>query len=614
MRAALAPRVGAPASTSAPAPAQPRGAVRVCAARSPWTAARRVASSETRLSLASPRGVSPRPHAVASPPSSVTARRASGRDVSSRASSLAGWTHGFGDADDDGDRRDAAFAGDASDASSRPRAATNLAPFEVFVARLGVFFASAAAPAASAVGRADAGDVEAGGGAASTSVAFRRLLLLCVAAFVTALLAQHIFTWPGFAAVAPAAAFATGNLGAAAFPIGALTKTAAFLASTASQTVSLAGAAVASAASGALGYAAAAEKASAEMAVLRAELGELRVAVATAAAAARRSGENGEAAAAADVPKLDAARVDGVLAALGAKVATATAETEESVESKTETENETDALLRVIADAEASARLDDDPQAIHDAKAAELAELRTKLARLRAVWAPELDDMAPSGSAGAGDARRDEEVDWNARARSNAVWPPPGATPSRARLGADEKDVTKSDGFVADESVKRYDDWTDKSAYGQADSTKRAATLKALADARADLAALRLAKLSDEERSVLDVPVTPGSLEARLDLADASTDYASIAKARALWSPGAPGDAPGDAGGDAGAATSASFRVKKRDFDADEAAERRAAGASDEAAETARLEAEDRAWRRRLRMDAASEDPFGDAR
>ena len=127
------------------------------------------------------------------------------------------------------------------------------------------------------------------------------------------------------------------------------------------------------------------------------------------------------------------------------------------------------------------------------------------------------------------------------------------------------------------------------------------------------MAALRLAKLSADERSAADVPLHPGSLEARLDLADASTDYASIAKARALWSPGAPGDAPGDAG----AATSASFRVKKRDFDADEAAapsERRAAGASDEAAETARLEAEDRAWRRRLRMDAASEDPFGDAR
>jgi hypothetical protein len=45
-------------------------------------------------------------------------------------------------------------------------------------------------------------------------------------------------------------------------------------------------------------------------------------------------------------------------------VATATAETEESVESETETENETDALLRVIADAEASARLDDDAEAI----------------------------------------------------------------------------------------------------------------------------------------------------------------------------------------------------------------------------------------------------------
>ena len=37
-------------------------------------------------------------------------------------------------------------------------------------------------------------------------------------------------------------------------------------------------------------------------------------------------------------------------------------------------------------------------------------------------------------------------------------------------------------------------------------------------------------------------------------------------------------------------------------------------GASDGAAETARLEAEDREWRRRIRMDAGSEDPFEDAR
>ena len=606
MRAALAPRVGAPASTSAPAPAQPRGAVRVCAARSPWTAARRVASSETRLSLASPRGVSPRPHAVASPPSSVTARRASGRDVSSRASSLAGWTHGFGDADaSDGDRRDAAFAGDASDdesrrstrddASSRPRAATILAPFEAFVARLGVFFASAAASAAAAVGRADAGDVPSGTGASfvSTTVAFRRLLLTCVAAFSAALLAQHVFTWPGFAAVAPAAAFATGNLGAAAFPLGTLTKTAAFLASAATQTVSLAGAAVASAASGAVGYAAAAEKASAELAELRAELAELRVAVATAAAAARRSGDNPRL----DAPRLDAARVDGVLAALGAKVATTAAE---AGGQKTEPEDETasssraDALSRVVADAEASAR-HDDAEASDDAqkkaaKAAELAELRARLARLRAVWAPERALDADRSGAAEG-AAVDEAVDWNARARARAVWTPPAAT-SRPRVETDE---TKN-----------------SAPYGQTDSGARVATLRALAAARADLAALRAARGAGDAE---DVPRPPGSLEARADLAVASTDYASIAKARALWSPGAPGDAPGDAGGDAGgAATNASFRVERCDVDATAPSERRVAGASDEAAETARLEAEDRAWRRRLRMDAASEDPFGDAR
>lgn len=608
MRAALAPRVGAPASTSAPAPAQPRGAVRVCAARSPWTAARRVASSETRLSLASPRGVSPRPHAVASPPSSVTARRASGRDVSSRASSLAGWTHGFGDADaSDGDRRDAAFAGDASDdesrrsarddASSRPRAATILAPFEAFVARLGVFFASAAASAAAAVGRADAGDVPSGTGASfvSTTVAFRRLLLLCVAAFSAALLAQHVFTWPGFAAVAPAAAFATGNLGAAAFPLGTLTKTAAFLASAATQTVSLAGAAVASAASGALGYAAAAEKASAELAELRAELAELRVAVATAAAAARRANRDDPRL---DAPRLDAARVDGVLAALGAKKKVATAA--EAGSQKTEPEDETasssraDALSRVLADAEASAR-DDDAEASDDAqkkaaKAAELAELRARLARLRAVWAPERALDADRSGAAEG-AAVDEAVDWNARARARAVWTPPAAT-SRPRVETDE---TKN-----------------SAPYGQTDSGARVATLRALAAARADLAALRAARGADE---AADVPCPPGSLEARADLAGASTDYASIAKARALWSPGAPGDAPGDAGGDAGgAATNASFRVERCDVDATAPSERRVAGASDEAAETARLEAEDRAWRRRLRMDAASEDPFGDAR
>ena len=527
--------------------------------------------------------------------------------MSSRASSLAGWTHGFGDADaSDGDRRDAAFAGDASDdesrrsarddASSRPRAATILAPFEAFVARLGVFFASAAASAAAAVGRADAGDVPSGTGASfvSTTVAFRRLLLTCVAAFSAALLAQHVFTWPGFAAVAPAAAFATGNLGAAAFPLGTLTKTAAFLASAATQTVSLAGAAVASAASGALGYAAAAEKASAELAELRAELAELRVAVATAAAAARRSGDNPRL----DAPRLDAARVDGVLAALGAKVATAA----EAGSQKTEPEDETasssraDALSRVLADAEASAR-DDDAEASDDAqnkdkaaKAAELAELRARLARLRAAWAPDRALDADRSGAAEG-AAVDEAVDWNARARARAVWTPPAAT-SRPRV---ETDDTKN-----------------SAPYGQTDSGARVATLRALAAARADLAALRAARGAGDAE---DGPRPPGSLEARADVAFASTDYASIAKARALWSPGAPGDAPGDAGGDAGgAATNASFRVERCDVDATAPSERRVAGASDEAAETARLEAEDRAWRRRLRMDAASEDPFGDAR
>ena len=141
-----------------------------------------LASSETRLSVASPRGVRPRPHAVASPPSSGIARRTSGRDVASRASSLAGWTHGFGDAD----------SGPVDGAAMPPSPSP-------------------------------------------TRLGFSRLVALCAASFAAALLAQHVFTWPGLAAVAPAAAFATGNLGVAtnAFPaviVSALTKTAALVA------------------------------------------------------------------------------------------------------------------------------------------------------------------------------------------------------------------------------------------------------------------------------------------------------------------------------------------------------------------------------------------------
>ena len=614
MRAALDPRVAAPASASALIPAQPRGVARVCAARSPSTAARRVASSERRLSVAIPRGVSPRPHAVAYPTSSVIARRARGRDVSSRASSLAGWTHGFGDANASDGSGDAAFVDDALDDEARRSAPTltptralddaaspALAPFESFVACLRASFVSTAVTAV----------IEARAKRASSAA--RRMLFTCAASFATALLAQHVFTWPGLAAVAPAAAFATGNLGSGAFVVSALTEAAACVASAASQTVSLATAVATGAATGALGYAAAAESAAAEMRVLRAEIAELRVAVAAAAAAARETTST-------ETPVPDPARlrehadaacglrssprvVDEVpaapRAAAPAAAATAVARAARATPSRPDART-AEASCRPAAHAmpatsgsgvepgggalafslenARSLRVREHGDVLADdaARSAELADLRAQLARLRATRAP---DPAPRAAAGGAPA-----VDWNARARANAVWSPPSAAPDAARLGTARVPA-------------------EPGARGRADreAETEAATRRALAAARAELRALRASG---------DL-TPPGSLEAHAPVTGAPADDAAIAKARALWSPGAPGAAPAAGGGAAAATSGASLpgsRARTRP-----PARPRAAGAAEEAAETARLEAEDREWRRRLRMAAESDDPFGDA-
>jgi len=545
MRAALAPGVAAPASTSAPTPVRPRGDARVRAARSPWTAARRVASSETRLSVASPRGVRPRPHAVASPPSSVIARRASGRDVASRASSLAGWTHGFGDVD----------SGPVDGAAMPPSPSP-------------------------------------------TRLDFSRLVALCAASFAAALLAQHVFTWPGFAAVAPAAAFATGNLGVAtnAFPavfVSALTKTAALVASAASQTVSLAAAVAAGAASGAAGYAAAAEAAAAEMAGLRAELAELRVAVADAAAAAKRETTHGTRGGAAPSASLDEVSGDVVTrsqafpfgppsssrsAVASEKVVDSGPVSQKRLSANVDFENGKDGKEALSSEPVSfeRARERDDARDVRKEQAAELFALRLELERLRASSTRSSSGVAPT-----------EGVDWNARARANAVWAP--APSSRAAPPPDVSANLKSERQVFSAE------------------TKAAETRRLLAAARADLRALRAAGRGGDSSP-------PGFVEARAGAAGAAMDYAAIAKARALWSPGAPGDAPAAGGGGAtrGMMSDTSRGVFLSEHPA--TASHATMGASDGAAETARLEAEDREWRRRIRMDAGSEDPFGDAR
>ena len=430
---------------------------------------------------------------------------------------------------------------------------------------------------------------------------FSRLVALCAASFAAALLAQHVFTWPGLAAVAPAAAFATGNLGVAtnAFPavfVSALTKTAALVASAASQTVSLAAAVAAGAASGAAGYAAAAEAAAAEMAGLRAELAELRVAVADAAAAAKRETTHGTRGGAAPSASLDEVSGDVVTRSraflFGPPSSSRSAVASEKVVdsgpvSHVDFENgkdgkdgkEAELSTTPVSFKREVLERDDAQDAARKEQAAELFALRLELEHLRA---------SSNHSSSSGGVAPTEGVDWNARARANAVWAP--APPFKGDVSANLKSE-RQEVFSAE--------------------TKAAETRRALAAARADLRALRAARRGGDSSP-------PGSLEARARAAGAPMDYAAIAKARALWSPGAPGDAPAGGGGGATRGMMSDTSLSGVFFDVKNehpaSASHATMGASDGAAETARLEAEDREWRRRIRMDAGSEDPFGDAR
>ena len=373
--------------------------------------------------------------------------------------------------------------------------------------------------------------------------------------------------------------------------------------SAASQTVSLAAAVAAGAASGAAGYAAAAEAAAAELAALRAELAELRVAVADAAAAAKRETTHGTRGGAASSASLDEVSGDastrrqaflfdapGVASAVASEktVDSGPARLSANVDFETErTERHVPTSLTERTNhggkdgKEASpsdlvstkrARAEADAEKTKKAlKMKELFALRLELEALRAYESSRRSSgVAPT-----------EGVDWNARARANAVWAP--APPSRAPPDVSSSVKSERQVFSAE--------------------TRAAETRRALAAARADLRALRAARRGDDSSP-------PGSLEARAPPASVPTDYAAIAKARALWSPGAPGDAP--AGGGGGATRGVMSDTSRGVFPG--GASHATTGASDGAAETARLEAEDREWRRRIRMDAGSEDPFGDAR
>ena len=272
------------------------------------------------------------------------------------------------------------------------------------------------------------------------------------------------------------------------------------------------------------------------MAALRAELAELRVAVADAAAAAKRETTHGTRGAAASSASLDEVSGDastrsqaflfdapGVASAVASEKTVDSGPARLSANVDFERPNAPNATCptslteRTNPDGkdgkEASpsdlvstkrARAEADAEKTKKALK-ELFALRLELEALRAYESSRRSSgVAPT-----------EGVDWNARARANAVWAP--APPSRAPPDVSASVKSERQVFSAE--------------------TRAAETRRALAAARADLRALRAARRGGDSSP-------PGSLEARAPPASVPTDYAAIAKARALWSPGAPRGRP----------------------------------------------------------------------
>ena len=395
-----------------------------------------------------------------------------------------------------------------------------------------------------------------------------------LAASLTASITPVVFLANG-AAVTNAAAAVSGGLNAWA-----------------ANAASVAVTAVASGASGAVGYSVAAARARAEMAALRAELEELRRVVGETAGAIetrmneRRSERTAEAS---NVPEGQQAEETTI----GVTIATGKIESGGESESSLE-EVDWAALAKSRAvwsppgrdepEARASAHASPDDVPFSAAVAAPAGPAETPRAR-----------VPPSDPADVDAARRAalaaELEELRARlARVRAVDDAAAAAAS-LRFGDDDRSASKA---LSKEEA---------SSASSASSRERADAAEALAALRAELAELRRAPSDGDARGAPrgasnDAAPTDGAAGAAADV----VDWAALAKSRAVWSP-----PEGLGGGGAGARTAEGSRDE--DGSAEVASEASAEAAARAGADA--LDAEDAEWRRRLREGASKPKPRG---
>ena len=353
----------------------------------------------------------------------------------------------------------------------------------------------------------------------------------------------------------------------------------------ATNAVGVAATLVSSAASAGAGYAAASARARVEMDALRTEIAHIKRDVAASFGAV--------------VPGVQSAVVDA-----GAGAGVGTAASASTVE---------DANVNAAA---ATASVTEDPPAVDAERRArveaELADLRRQLARLRAVWTPEADEVVDDAGAevadgtdvgggsspavavdGAGD------VDWGAVAKSRALWSPgaddsSGAeTSSSPALGADDS----TDGKIVVGAAAMDEDTAARIA------AELAALRSELAGVRASTAADHSSVPAGETDADAAGGETAGPGVGGSGPGSGSVDWAALAKSRAVWSPsddngdGTEVDVVGVASSDGSTALGSSAE----------------AAVASEDAERSRLLEEDLMWRRRMGMreNAQDDQPLG---
>ena len=362
----------------------------------------------------------------------------------------------------------------------------------------------------------------------------------------------------------------------------------------ATNAVGVAATLVSSAASAGAGYAAASARARVEMDALRTEIAHIKRDVAASFGAG---------------PGVQSAVVDaGAGAGVGTTASASTVE---------------DATVNAAA---ATASVTEDPPTVDAERRArveaELADLRRQLARLRAVWTPEADDVddevidagaenadgtdvVGGGSSPAVAVDVTGDVDWGAVAKSRALWSP----------GADDSsgaETSTSPALGGDDST----DGTIVVGAAAMDEDTAACIAAELAALRSELAGVRASTAADHS----SVPAgETADIAAGGETAGAgsgagpgvggsgpgtgSVDWAALAKSRAVWSPsdddgdGTEVDVDGVASADGSTALGS------------------AAGSAvaSEDAERSRLLEEDLMWRRRMGMreNAQDDQPLG---